>query len=72
MIHKPSSQWVLACAIALLCATSSVCQAALFGFAPFNDALWGNLSSSLAAAFSPVDLMFIAMLVHARRCGVLR
>lgn len=58
--------------IALLCAASSASHAALFGFSPTHDTIWESLSSALWVGFSPSDLMLVAMLVHARRCGSLR
>ncbi len=67
MTRKHPHPLLFAGFIFALAGVTPASDAALFGFTPLNDALWEQLVRSFMTTISPVDIMMIAMLAHARR-----
>ena len=47
-------------------------DAALFGFTPWQIEVWKEIFRTLLSAISPVDVILIGILIHARRKSLQR
>lgn len=67
MTRNHQNKWQFTAVAAAIGAMAQNGDAALFGFTPVNDLLWRDIAGGFMQAFSPVDVMLVAILVHARR-----